>query len=105
MEFEMTPRLVHFGYIEAEFIEDCLLGTRGTKVRGHSFHCSRLRAGSAMRTAYHLKYSLSGREELEGYRFRNVLASYVHLHFRANPILARSFVTAARRAQAMGVQV
>lgn len=105
MEFEMTPRLVHFGYVEAEFIEDCLLGTRGTKVRGHSFHCSRLRAGSAMRTAYHLKYSLSGREELEGYRFRNVLASYVHLHFRANPILARSFVTAARRAQAMEVQV
>jgi cobyrinic acid a,c-diamide synthase len=105
MEFEMTPRLVHFGYVEAEFIEDCLLGTRGTKVRGHSFHCSRLRAGSAMRTAYRLKYSLSGREELEGYRFRNVLASYVHLHFRANPILAKSFVTAARRAQAMEVQV
>lgn len=105
MEFEMTPRLVHFGYVDVEFIEDCLLGGKGTKVRGHSFHCSRLRAGSTMSPAYRLKYSLSGREELEGYQFKNLLASYVHLHFRANPILARSLVGAARRAQDAGVQV
>jgi cobyrinic acid a,c-diamide synthase len=103
MEFEMTPRLVHFGYVEAEFVENCLLGEKGTRVRGHSFHCSRVRPGSAMPTAYHLKYSLSGREESEGYRFKNVLASYVHLHFRANPVLARSLVMAAQRVQ--GVEV
>jgi len=103
MEFEMTPQLVHFGYVEVEFVEDCLLGEKGTRVRGHSFHCSRVRADGAIPTAYHLKYSLSGREEPEGYQFKNVLASYVHLHFRANPILARSLVTAARRAQGVGV--
>jgi len=103
MEFEMTPRLVHFGYVEVEFVEDCLLGEKGTKVRGHSFHCSRVRADGAISTAYHLKYSLSGREEPEGYQLKNVLASYVHLHFRANPILARSLITAARRAHGVGV--
>jgi cobyrinic acid a,c-diamide synthase len=105
MEFEMTPRLVHFGYVDAEFIEDCLLGEKGTKVRGHSFHCSRVRAGDALPTAYYLKYSFSGREELEGYRFKNVLGSYVHLHFRANPTLARSLVSAARRVQGVEVGV
>ena len=99
VEFEMTPRLVQFGYVEVEFIEDCLLGGKGTKVRGHSFHCSRLRAGSVTPNAYRLKYTLSGREELEGYQNGNVLASYVHLHFRANPKLASSLVMAARRAQ------
>ena len=103
MEFEMTSRLVHFGYVEVEFVEDCLLGEKGTRVRGHSFHCSRVRADGAMPTAYHLKYSLSGREEPEGYQFKNVLASYVHLHFRGNPMLPRSLVIAAQRVQ--GVEV
>jgi cobyrinic acid a,c-diamide synthase len=103
MEFAMTQRLVQFGYVEVEFVEKCLLGEKGTRVRGHSFHCSRVRAGSAMPTAYQLNYSLSGREEPEGYQYRNVLASYVHLHFRANPILARSLVMAAQRVQ--GVEV
>jgi cobyrinic acid a,c-diamide synthase len=103
MKFEMTPRLVHFGYVEVEFVEDCLLGEKGTRVRGHSFHCSRVRADGAMPTAYHLKYSLSGREEPEGYQFKNVLASYVHLHFRGSPMLARSLVMAAQRVQ--GVEV
>jgi cobyrinic acid a,c-diamide synthase len=105
MEFEMTPRLVHFGYVEVEFIESCLLGERGTKVRGHSFHCSRVGVDGSMPTAYRLKYSLSGQEELEGYQCGNVLASYVHLHFRANPTLARSLVAAARRAQGVEAQV
>ena len=50
---------------------------------------ARLRIGS--------KYSLSGRDELEGFSKVNVLASYVHLHFRGNPTLAASLVTAARR--------
>jgi len=103
MEFEMTPKLVHFGYVDVEFVHDCLLGEKGTKVRGHSFHCSRVRADGPMPAAYHLKYSLSGREELEGYQFKNVLASYVHLHFRTNPVLARSMVSAVRRAQGVGV--
>ena len=104
LEFEMTPRLVQFGYVDVEFIEDCLLGERGTKVRGHSFHCSRMCGGNAMPTAYRLKYSLSGQEQLEGYQYGNVLASYVHLHFRANPVLARSLVAAALQSKGVEAQ-
>jgi len=103
VEFEMTTRLVNFGYVDLTFVEDCLLGVKGTSVRGHSFHCSRVRSGSATPAAYRLKYSLSGREELEGFRFKNVLASYVHLHFRGNPSLAASLVSAARQTQAAEV--
>jgi cobyrinic acid a,c-diamide synthase len=105
LEFEMTPRLVHFGYVDVTFVEDCLLGEKGTQVRGHSFHCSRVRVGAAMPAAYRLKYSLSGRDELEGFHYKNVLASYVHLHFRGNPALAASLVMAARRTQARSVEV
>ena len=105
MDFEMTPRLVHFGYVHVEFAEKCLLGERGTQVRGHSFHCSRVLPGTHMPSAYRLKYTLSGRDEMEGYQFKNVLASYVHLHFRGNPMLATSLITAALRARAEEVQV
>jgi cobyrinic acid a,c-diamide synthase len=61
---------------------------------------------SATPAAYRLKYSLSGRDEMEGYRYKNVLASYIHLHFRGNPTLAKSLVTAAAaRARTLEVQV
>jgi cobyrinic acid a,c-diamide synthase len=105
LEFEMTPRLVHFGYVNVEFIEVCLLGNKGTQVRGHSFHCSRVLPGTHIPAAYRLKYSLSGREEIEGYQFKNVLASYVHLHFRGNPAIAASVVRSALRARGAEVQV
>jgi cobyrinic acid a,c-diamide synthase len=104
MEFEMTPRLVHFGYVNIKFVEECLLGERGTQVRGHSFHCSRAQVNTQMPAAYRLQYSLSGREEMEGYQYKNVLASYVHLHFRGNPTLAASLVRAALQARALEVQ-
>jgi cobyrinic acid a,c-diamide synthase len=103
-EFEMTARLVNFGYVNGEFATDCLLGKKGTVVRGHSFHCSRVRLGASTPAAYRLKYSLSGRDEAEGICSRNVLASYVHLHFQGNPALAASFVANARRAQTKEVQ-
>jgi cobyrinic acid a,c-diamide synthase len=103
MKFEMTPRLVNFGYVNVEFAEECLLGNKGTSVRGHSFHHSRVQVNSTMPTAYRLRYSLSGREEMEGYQYKNVLASYVHLHFRGNPTLAASLVTAARQARVVEV--
>jgi cobyrinic acid a,c-diamide synthase len=104
MEFEMTERLVNFGYVEATFTEDCLLGAKGTVVRGHSFHCSKFRNGSAMSTAYRLKYSLSECDELEGFYWKNTLASYVHLHLRCNPNIAMSFVEAARRSELVEAQ-
>jgi cobyrinic acid a,c-diamide synthase len=94
-EIEMTGRLVDFGYVNVELTSDCLLGKAGTVLRGHSFHYSRISNEFHVATHYHLQYSLSGREEREGYCLGNTLASYVHLHFRTEPDIARSFVEAA----------
>ncbi|WP_263382084.1 cobyrinate a,c-diamide synthase [Granulicella arctica] len=96
---EMTNKLVRFGYVTVEFTQNCLLGPSGTTIRGHSFHYSHITKVSPTETSYRVHYSLSDREELEGYGVGNTLASYVHLHFMANPLVAMHLVEAARRTQ------
>jgi cobyrinic acid a,c-diamide synthase len=96
---QMTERLAQFGYTTVEFTEDCLLGRKGTVVRGHSFHYSQIVSKGEVERCYHVHYSLSGKEDLEGFRQGGVLASYIHLHFRANPAVAENFVAAIRRAR------
>jgi cobyrinic acid a,c-diamide synthase len=92
---EMTKSLVHFGYADVEFAHDCLLGNKGTVVRGHSFHCSRIVAHDPLSCAYRVHYSLSGRREKEGFARKQVLGSYIHLHFRSNLSLVSSFLQKA----------
>jgi cobyrinic acid a,c-diamide synthase len=104
LAMEMTPRLVDFGYVEVELTEDCLLGPRGTEIRGHSFHTSRMVAGSedGIATRYRVRFSLSGKErkeQREGFVRGRVLASYVHLHFRANPAVVPHLIQEIRMAR------
>ncbi len=96
---EMTGKLQQFGYVTVELTDDCLLGARGTIIRGHSFHYSCMLDASGADTHYRVHYSLSGKHEAEGYGVGNVLASYIHLHFRAAPAVALHFVEAARKMQ------
>jgi len=94
LAFEMTPKLVRFGYTEVELTEDCLLGKKGLTLRGHSFHHSQLLSQSTIPTVYRVHYSLSGQSENEGFCRQNVLASYIHLHFRSNPDIVPNLVQA-----------
>ena len=96
-DVEMMGKLERFGYVTVELTEDCLIGVRGTVIRGHSFHYSRIANNPGGGTSYRVHYSLSGKQENEGYGVGNVLASYIHLHFRAAPAVARHLVEAARK--------
>jgi cobyrinic acid a,c-diamide synthase len=100
LEMEMTSKLVDFGYVTVTFAQDCLLGPRGTTIRGHSFHYSRIYSDCEVATSYQVDFSLSGKQQREGFTRGNVLASYVHLHFGANPVVARHFVGAIRQREA-----
>jgi cobyrinic acid a,c-diamide synthase len=102
LRMEMTPRLVDFGYVEVELTRDCLLGPRGTEIRGHSFHTSRIVAGAedgGLATSYRVRFSISGKEQAEGFARGNVLASYAHLHFRANAAVASHLMQEIRMAR------
>src|SRR5260370_26905099 len=92
LRVQMTDRLVNFGYAEVSFTSDCLLGPAGNKARGHSFHCSRIIEAEPVEHVYRTRNSMTGREEPEGFRRDNVLASYIHLHFLSSPGLADTFV-------------
>jgi len=97
----MTAKLVDFGYTEVSFTSHCMLGSAGTKARGHSFHYSRLGDVGPMERVYRTKNSMTQREESEGFRLNNVLASYIHLHFLSNPALADAFVRYVEDATAL----
>jgi cobyrinic acid a,c-diamide synthase len=101
LHLEMTSKLVQFGYVTVELTEECLLGPKGTVIRGHSFHYSHIASQTEIATSYKVQYSISGKEEFEGFHRGNILASYIHLHFRANPTVAEHFVTAIRNPVAL----
>ncbi len=100
---QMTDRLVNFGYTEVWFTSDCLIGPAGAKARGHSFHCSRIADAGPVEYAYRARNSMTRREEPDGLRVKNVLASYIHLHFLSNPGMADAFVKNAERARRQSV--
>ena len=99
LSVQMTDRLVNFGYAEVCLTADCLWGTAGTRARGHSFHCSTIIESGPMDQTYRVSYTLARREEAEGFHIKNVLASYIHLHFLSCPGLAATFVENVQRAK------
>src|SRR5260370_785120 len=99
LAIEMSRGPVNFGYTEVVFDDECLLGESGRVARGHSFHYSKIAESGELDHVYRVSYTLSGRSELEGFAKNNVLASYIHLHFKSNPALATSLVAHAYAAR------
>jgi cobyrinic acid a,c-diamide synthase len=90
----MRERLV-IGYREAVALHPSCLAEAGWTVRGHEFHHSVLEP-----PADSPAYRLDGEGATDGVvagPAGNVLASYLHLHFAADPRLAERFVAAAAR--------
>jgi cobyrinic acid a,c-diamide synthase len=83
------------GYREIDFTEDCVIGRKGEKARGHEFHYSEI-VDEGAASLFERVYSVENgdREVLgsEGYRYKNTLASYIHIHFGSNPHIAEVFV-------------
>ena len=82
----MTSRLQHFGYSEAT-------STNHQKGwRGHEFHHSKWEQESSQANAWTVTKRNRVGSRLEGYRYRNLHASYIHLYFpKAAPLLSELF--------------
>ncbi len=89
----MQSRLT-LGYREATALHASPLAPEGQALRGHEFHYSALThvpTHPAYRWAAH-----DGSAVEEGYASGNVLASYLHLHYAADPGMARRLVQACQ---------
>ncbi|MEN8142205.1 MAG: cobyrinate a,c-diamide synthase [Thermodesulfobacteriota bacterium] len=84
----MKKGRVALGYRQAKLMDDSMLGLQNTNLRGHEFHYSEI---DEMPDSVMRNFLLAdGRHE--GYRTKNTLGSYLHLHFGFNPQGAESFV-------------
>jgi cobyrinic acid a,c-diamide synthase len=94
----MTQRLQQFGYAEATFLQDTLLGPAGTTVRGHRFHYSVYEPGSTQPAcAYRITRATTGETHFEGFCLYNLLATYLHVHLGSQPQMAHHFVEYCQR--------
>jgi len=80
------------GYREVESRRPTPLGPAGTVARGHEFHWSHWDGPDPSTAAYQ---RVNHPDHIEGYARGNLLASFIHLHFGANPDLAPAFVESA----------
>jgi cobyrinic acid a,c-diamide synthase len=94
----MQKKRASLGYREARLEADCFFGPAGTVLRGHEFHYSAIgEMPSHIARIYAVNSSVNGDENREGYRYKNVLGGYLHLHFGFNPGMAVEFVRACRQ--------
>jgi len=88
----MQRRRVRMGYTIAEVWQDSILARRGQRLRGHQFHWSELAPPTPDLAAYRILEPADGWEGFVVGPQGRVLGSYLHLHFGADPSLARRFV-------------
>jgi len=93
----MLKRRKALGYREIQLTEPSPLGPSGLVGRGHEFHYSELSAtDSGVASVYAVTPRSGAAPSNEGYRIRQTLGSYIHLHFGSNPDMARHFVASCR---------
>jgi cobyrinic acid a,c-diamide synthase len=88
----MLPRRKALGYRSIELAAESVIGPAGMRARGHEFHYSEMEEMPAeVERIYQVTRKCMALGP-EGYRYKNCLASYIHLHFGSSPLIAESFV-------------
>ena len=102
IEIEMTGKPQGHGYMIAKVNTDNPFFPPGSILRGHEFHNSRLHVVSgnhnpnSLQTCYQLTRGSGLGNGRDGILYRNVLASYMHLHTGGAPGWASGLVQGAR---------
>ena len=94
-EVELSARPEGHGYVIAEVIEENPFFPRGLSIRGHEFHHSKLPSPADLRFAYRVKRGRGIRHQQDGVVYKNLFASYIHLHALGTPEWAKGFVSLA----------
>ena len=98
---ERKPRLVRFGYVEAETRRDSVLGPAGTVLRGHEFHrydCDFNGVDcTLMKPAAGHGHAATSARSYEGiYLTDSLAAGFPHFYYWSNPAALAHFLDACR---------
>ena len=98
---ERKPRLVRFGYVEAETRRDSVLGPAGTVLRGHEFHrydCDFNGADCTLtKPAAGHGYAATSARSYEGiYLTDSLAAGFPHFYYWSNPAALAHFLDSCR---------
>lgn len=96
-EVQMMERPQGHGYVVAEVTGENPFFSVGSALRGHEFHHSKLSLSGAVEFAYHLRrgHGIHGRKD--GIVYKNLFASYTHLHALGTPEWAVALVSLASK--------
>lgn len=83
----MQTKRASLGYRELTTRSPSFFGPAGTRLRGHEFHYSRI---EQLDDSIERIYDIG--ETTEGYRYKNVIGGYMHLHFGFNGNAVQEFI-------------
>lgn len=93
---KMETKLQTVGYVIAEQIKDTILGNKQLKFHGHEFHFS-VTDIDENNAPFMMEKMRTGKKYLAGFANKNILGSYLHLHFRGEKEAAKNFVESCRK--------
>jgi cobyrinic acid a,c-diamide synthase len=96
---KMLERPQGHGYVIAEVTGENPLFPLGSILRGHEFHHSRFFPSEDLEYAYRIRRGHGIHGASDGIVYKNLFASYVHLHALGTPEWAPAFVSLASKAK------
>ena len=96
-EAKMTNKLQTVGYVEAEILSDCAIGRAGDTLHAHEFHFST--AQTFDEKIFKCRRMRTENEYFAGVCKKNIVASYLHMHFAGSPSAASNFIQACKNFQ------
>jgi cobyrinic acid a,c-diamide synthase len=86
------------GYSEAVVDEDNTFYKEGTLLRGHEFHYSEVSSCNPwIKTSLSIQRGTGSLNKRDGLIYKNVFATYIHIHALANPQWVSGMIKAAKR--------
>ena len=95
---KMEKRFQALGYREVTIVKDSILGSCGSKLRGHEFHYSRLmpiKDEPVPEQIYQVKDAEGNPCSSGGWIINKTLGSYIHLHFGSHLDSVQEFIRSA----------
>jgi len=95
-EVQLSDRPEGHGYVVAEVVSENPIFPVGLTLRGHEFHHSSLLKLDDLRFAYQIQRGKGIAGKWDGIVYKNLFASYIHLHALGTPEWAKGLISIAK---------